>query len=40
VRCRGGLSHHPDEHVDRPDLQAALAVLVDFLTRMAGAEGR
>ncbi|HEY5227538.1 MAG TPA: allantoate amidohydrolase [Opitutaceae bacterium] len=40
VRCLGGLSHHPDEHVDRADLQTALAVLVDFLARAAGAEGK
>jgi allantoate deiminase len=40
VRCRDGLSHHPDEHVDRADLQTALAVLVDFLTRTGGADGK
>jgi allantoate deiminase len=35
VRCRGGLSHHPDEHVSRRDLETALAILVDFLGRIA-----
>jgi allantoate deiminase len=35
VRCRKGLSHHPDEFVSRPDLKAALTILVDFLRRMA-----
>ena len=35
VRCRDGLSHHPDEHVDRADLEVALAAMVDFLRRMA-----
>jgi len=34
VRCRAGLSHHPDEHVDRADLARALEVVVDFLTRL------
>lgn len=33
VRCRGGLSHHPDEHVADRDLGAALEVMVDFLGR-------
>jgi allantoate deiminase len=31
VRCRGGLSHHPAEHVSTADLGVALRVLVDFL---------
>jgi allantoate deiminase len=35
VRCRDGLSHHPQEHVARGDLAVALEVMVDFLTRMA-----
>jgi allantoate deiminase len=35
VRCRKGLSHHPDEYVNPRDLEMALAVVVDFLTRMA-----
>jgi allantoate deiminase len=35
VRCRGGLSHHPDEFVHRRDLAAALRIVVDFLGRMA-----
>ena len=35
VRCRKGLSHHPDEYVHPRDLEMALAVVVDFLTRMA-----
>jgi allantoate deiminase len=35
VRCRGGLSHHPDEFVHRRDIAAALAIVVDFLTRLA-----
>ncbi|MFN7961216.1 MAG: allantoate amidohydrolase [Thermoanaerobaculia bacterium] len=39
VRCRGGLSHHPDEHVDPADLEAALAATLDFLERLAAREG-
>jgi allantoate deiminase len=35
VRCRGGLSHHPDEFVARGDLEAALRIVVDFLGRLA-----
>jgi allantoate deiminase len=35
VRCRDGLSHHPDEFVSQGDLTVALEVIVDFLTRMA-----
>jgi allantoate deiminase len=35
VRCRDGLSHHPDEHVSRADLEVALRVTIDFLERLA-----
>jgi allantoate deiminase len=35
VRCRGGLSHHPDEFVTRGDLRSALGIIVDFLARLA-----
>jgi allantoate deiminase len=31
VRCRGGLSHHPDEYASPQDIAVALRVLVDFL---------
>jgi allantoate deiminase len=34
VRCRDGLSHHPDEFVAPRDLAVALEVTVDFLERM------
>ncbi len=34
VRCRDGLSHHPDEFVASKDLAVALEVTVDFLQRM------
>jgi len=35
VRCRDGLSHHPDEYVAPKDLGAALEIMVDFLPRLA-----
>lgn len=35
VRCRNGLSHHPDEYASPKDLAVALAVLTDFLERLA-----
>jgi allantoate deiminase len=38
VRCRAGLSHHPDEHVDVSDLSAALRATVDFIQRLAERE--
>ncbi len=34
VRCRGGLSHHPDESVRKADVGIAIAVLADFLRRL------
>lgn len=40
VRCRDGLSHHPDEHASSADLGVALRVMVDFLARMAQQHGR
>jgi allantoate deiminase len=35
VRCRDGLSHHPDEYASAADLEIALRVMVDFLEGMA-----
>jgi allantoate deiminase len=40
VRCRGGLSHHPDESVRARDLAAALRITVGFLRRMAARRAR
>ncbi len=31
VRCRGGVSHHPDEHVDKADADAGARVLLRFI---------
>ena len=38
VRCRDGLSHHPDEYAAPKDLGVALKVTIDFLQRLAGAQ--
>ncbi len=38
VRCRGGVSHHPDELVTATDVEAALDVLLGFLERLGEAE--
>ncbi|HET7537666.1 MAG TPA: allantoate amidohydrolase [Candidatus Didemnitutus sp.] len=35
VRCRGGLSHHPDEDASPRDIGIALEVVIDFLQRLA-----
>lgn len=35
VRCRDGLSHHPDEYASRADLAVALRVVEDFIERLA-----
>jgi allantoate deiminase len=35
VRCRAGVSHHPEERVEIGDLAAALAIVEDFLVRLA-----
>ena len=35
VRCRDGLSHHPDEYVAAADLGVALRVVIDFIERLA-----
>lgn len=37
VRCRHGLSHHPDEYASPADLAVALRVMIDFLERLARA---
>jgi allantoate deiminase len=40
IRCRKGLSHHPDEYVHPRDLAVGLDILVDFLTRLASLHAR
>jgi allantoate deiminase len=40
IRCKGGISHHPDESASRQDVRVALAVLNDFLQLLASEYGR
>lgn len=40
VRCREGLSHHPDEYASPADLDVALRVTTDFLERLAREEAK
>ncbi len=35
VRCKGGISHHPDESVMPEDIEIAIAVMNDFLKLLA-----
>jgi len=39
VRCRDGLSHHPDESVSAADCGVAMAVLERFISTLAGKSG-
>jgi allantoate deiminase len=34
VRCKGGLSHHPDESVTAEDVQIGVDVMIDFLLKL------
>jgi allantoate deiminase len=40
VRCRGGISHHPDEHVSPEDARLAVEVLADTLIHLEPPEAR
>src|ERR1017187_5916022 len=40
IRCKGGISHHPDESASRRDVRVALAVLNNFLRLLAIEYGR
>jgi allantoate deiminase len=35
VRCKNGISHHPDESVSTPDVAAAITALTEFVQRLA-----
>lgn len=35
VRCKGGISHHPDESVKADDVETAVQVLLDFLVNLS-----
>ncbi|MDI4239375.1 allantoate amidohydrolase [Bradyrhizobium sp. Arg237L] len=39
VRCRGGISHHPDEHVDLADADAGARVLLRLIENFRSSEG-
>ncbi|MFH1341198.1 MAG: allantoate amidohydrolase [Pseudomonadota bacterium] len=39
VRCRGGISHHPDEHVDPDDADAGARVLLRLIENFRPATG-
>ena len=39
VRCRDGLSHHPDEFVQVDDIETALRTAVSFIERLGRGEG-
>jgi allantoate deiminase len=39
VRCRGGISHHPDEHVDPADAEAGARVLLRVIENFRPREG-
>lgn len=38
VRCRQGLSHHPDEYASPADIRVALTVLIEAIERLADRE--
>jgi allantoate deiminase len=39
VRCRGGVSHHPDEHVELADADAGARVLLRLVENLRPREG-
>ena len=36
VRCKGGISHHPEEFASEKDFHMAIEVMNDFLRDLAG----
>jgi allantoate deiminase len=40
VRCKGGISHHPDESVKLEDVRMAISVVGDFIERLASEVSR
>jgi allantoate deiminase len=38
VRCRGGISHHPDEAITMEDLSAAIAATARFIQQWSSKE--
>jgi allantoate deiminase len=39
IRCRGGVSHHPAEHVDPADAEVALRVMLGFIDHFGASYG-
>jgi len=39
IRCRGGISHHPDEHVELGDADAGARVLLRVIENFRAGEG-
>jgi allantoate deiminase len=39
IRCKGGISHNPAEHVDPADAEIALQVMLGFIERLAERHG-
>jgi len=40
VRCKGGISHHPDESASAKDVRMAIEVMNDFLTELGNAQAQ
>jgi allantoate deiminase len=40
VRCKAGISHHPDESVSVQDVRTAISVTIDFMEQLAGEVSR
>ncbi len=36
--CRAGISHHPDEHIERADAEVAVRTLADAVERLLNEE--
>jgi allantoate deiminase len=39
IRCRGGISHHPAEHVEPADAEVALQVMLGFIDKLGASLG-
>ncbi len=39
VRCRGGISHNPNEYADVSDIGLAIEALIGAIQRIAGPDG-
>ena len=39
IRCRGGISHNPAEHVEPADAEVALAVMLGFIDQLGASRG-